>query len=438
MIVVGGLLAGLMAGIAQAAARPVPDTDGDGIADATDDCPQSPAGARVDAKGCALDEDVDGVADGLDLCPTSAFGAVVNAEGCAAGQKPQAGLAARASAGATKPGAAATPSRPAGPLPVLARPPAPVLPKAPVGAPSDAAAEPSEIVILSEPERTFYFHEGDAELSWAARRSIKQSAQELLPELEKNASMNLVLSGHGDTKSDGTMAPRLATSRARAVRDFLVASGVPQQRISMRVPGAGEPRYFGASLGRNCRVELRVVNGPAPVTQIPVFQIRKGTSGAPPVTPPTAVPVPVPAPVAVAKPALPPPPAPVAAPKPAAPVAKPAPPAPAAVSAERSVSRTSINFAPYSAVLDADSVNVLEDFIKSGARVMRSDTSARVVVTSGVDASEIGPPATQLAESRAATVRAKLVALGIARNSVDVSTKTPTAARRADVSIVVR
>jgi outer membrane protein OmpA-like peptidoglycan-associated protein len=430
MIVVGGLMAGLMAGIAQAAARPVLDTDGDGIADAADDCPQSPAGARVDAKGCALDEDVDGVADGLDLCPASAFGAVVNADGCTAAQKPKAGLASRAPANATKPGAAAAPSRAAGPLPVLARPPAVALPKAP-----DAASEPSQIVILSEPERTFYFHEGDAELSWAARRSIKQSAQELLPELEKNASMNLVLSGHGDTKSDGPMAPRLATSRARAVRDFLVASGVPQQRISMRVPGAGEPRYFGASLGRNCRVELRIVNGPAPVTQIPVFQIRNGMSGAPPVT----LPVVVPAPVVVAKPA--PPPAPAAVPKPPEPAADPSPP-PAAMApparAERSVSQASISFAPYSAVLDAASVKTLEDFVKGGARAIRSDTSARVVVTGGIDATEIGPPATQLAESRAATVRAKLVALGVARTSVDVSAKTPTAARRADVSIVVR
>lgn len=45
------------------------DTDGDGIADKLDVCPETPAGVSVDAKGCPLDTDGDGIADYLDACP---------------------------------------------------------------------------------------------------------------------------------------------------------------------------------------------------------------------------------------------------------------------------------------------------------------------------------------------------------------------------------
>lgn len=59
----------------------VADADGDGIADDADHCPNTPAGAAVDAVGCPLDSDWDGVPDYKDKCPKT-FGAVVNAEGC--------------------------------------------------------------------------------------------------------------------------------------------------------------------------------------------------------------------------------------------------------------------------------------------------------------------------------------------------------------------
>ena len=46
-----------------------PDSDGDGVTDSKDLCPDTPAGVKVDAKGCPLDRDGDGVADYLDKCP---------------------------------------------------------------------------------------------------------------------------------------------------------------------------------------------------------------------------------------------------------------------------------------------------------------------------------------------------------------------------------
>lgn len=58
------------------------DADHDGVVDRLDQCPNTPAGATVDAKGCELDSDHDGVVDRLDKCPTTPMGDKVDAEGC--------------------------------------------------------------------------------------------------------------------------------------------------------------------------------------------------------------------------------------------------------------------------------------------------------------------------------------------------------------------
>ncbi|TAJ55132.1 MAG: hypothetical protein EPN60_05095 [Nevskiaceae bacterium] len=69
--------------------EPVPpppaDTDGDGVADPSDQCPNTPPGTAVDAVGCPLppaDTDGDGVVDTLDQCPDTPAGTVVDARGC--------------------------------------------------------------------------------------------------------------------------------------------------------------------------------------------------------------------------------------------------------------------------------------------------------------------------------------------------------------------
>lgn len=58
------------------------DTDGDGVIDADDKCPTTPAAYPVDAEGCTLDGDNDGVVDPLDECLTTAAGEVVDEKGC--------------------------------------------------------------------------------------------------------------------------------------------------------------------------------------------------------------------------------------------------------------------------------------------------------------------------------------------------------------------
>jgi hypothetical protein len=54
--------------------RFTPDSDGDGVLDDQDQCPNTPSGAAVDTNGCAasqLDTDGDGVTDDRDQCANS-------------------------------------------------------------------------------------------------------------------------------------------------------------------------------------------------------------------------------------------------------------------------------------------------------------------------------------------------------------------------------
>jgi OmpA-OmpF porin, OOP family len=62
--------------------KPIPDSDGDGILENKDRCPDTPAGAQVDGTGCPSDSDADGVPDGVDRCANTAPGAEVDSTGC--------------------------------------------------------------------------------------------------------------------------------------------------------------------------------------------------------------------------------------------------------------------------------------------------------------------------------------------------------------------
>lgn len=58
------------------------DTDGDGVVDQFDRCPDTRLGVPVDGFGCPTDSDRDGVPDFLDKCPGTAAGVAVDANGC--------------------------------------------------------------------------------------------------------------------------------------------------------------------------------------------------------------------------------------------------------------------------------------------------------------------------------------------------------------------
>ncbi|CAM3334601.1 thrombospondin type 3 repeat-containing protein [Aquirufa ecclesiirivi] len=66
------------------------DSDGDGITDDKDDCPNTEKGKPVDKNGCSIsqrDSDEDGFMDDKDLCPNTIKGQSVDKNGCALSQK---------------------------------------------------------------------------------------------------------------------------------------------------------------------------------------------------------------------------------------------------------------------------------------------------------------------------------------------------------------
>ena len=85
---IGGIIGGYLCGEAEVQEKPMPvapqvkDSDGDTVADDMDHCPDTPAAAPVDAKGCAKDSDQDGVADYLDHCPGTLPEYKVDSTGC--------------------------------------------------------------------------------------------------------------------------------------------------------------------------------------------------------------------------------------------------------------------------------------------------------------------------------------------------------------------
>ena len=58
------------------------DSDGDGVLDSMDKCPNTPSGVSVDKNGCPVDSDKDGVADYLDKCADTPSGVSVDKNGC--------------------------------------------------------------------------------------------------------------------------------------------------------------------------------------------------------------------------------------------------------------------------------------------------------------------------------------------------------------------
>jgi outer membrane protein OmpA-like peptidoglycan-associated protein len=202
------------------------DSDGDSIPDGLDRCSDTPQGAVVDALGCPGDEDLDGVLDGLDRCPRTPAGAPVNASGCVRGQ----------------PGRTPAPAPAPGP-PQGARQPTPQpAPTRPTGGP----------MVLEGVS----FGTGSARLQSGSYVELDSIAKVLLA----NPGLRVEIGGHTDNAGSPADNQHLSTLRAEAVRNYLVAKGVPFQQVVARGYGATMPRTPDTSpRGRaaNRRVEIK-------------------------------------------------------------------------------------------------------------------------------------------------------------------------------------
>lgn len=182
------------------------DTDGDGVVDSRDHCANSLPNLHINAKGCEFDSDGDGLADSKDSCPDSTPGAIVDALGCEKESKR-----------------------------VIAK--------------KTVSPKPYNVI----------FELDSAQLDGRARKQLSLLADRL-----KNAEdIRMIVTGHTDITGKVKHNELLAEQRAKAVTEYLIASGVPDEHIRIDARGPFSPIASNKTeegRAKNRRVELYVMD----------------------------------------------------------------------------------------------------------------------------------------------------------------------------------
>jgi len=196
------------------------DSDGDGVVDEVDKCPNTPRGMEVDAQGCPLDSDADGVINYADRCPDTPPGVTVDSSGC-------------------------PPDSDGDGVPDYLD----QCPSTPLG------ATVNEVGCWSL-KATMLF---DTNSSY-----IKSEAYPLVDEvvtiLEKNPQIEVEIQGHADNTGTAEYNQWLSERRAKKVMDYLVTKGIDPERLQAKGYGSTRPVASNDTVegrAQNRRVELK-------------------------------------------------------------------------------------------------------------------------------------------------------------------------------------
>lgn len=218
-----GSVAGATAGALLCAdfSSQIGDSDGDGVPDDRDQCPNTPAGVAVDASGCPLDTDGDGVPDYKDECPGTPAGVEVNASGCPLDSDGD------------------------GVPDYMDQ-----CPNTPAGAEVNALGCEADVVL-----QDVNFEFDSAKLTPGAERILDGVAQKL----SANENVRVRLEGHTDSIGSDSYNKDLSQRRANSVKDYLTSQGIAASR--MQAIGYGEEQPIAtnetaAGRAQNRRVEL--------------------------------------------------------------------------------------------------------------------------------------------------------------------------------------
>ena len=233
------------------------DTDGDGVADGSDRCPNTPRGASVDAYGCELDSDGDGVKDSKDKCPGTPKGVRVNADGCAADSDGD-GVADDKDMCPGTPKGAKVDARGCeldgdkdGVVDRLDE-----CPNSPAGAQVDIrGCEIKDEIRLPGVN----FASNSDRLLPGAEGVLNDAAATL----RKNPSIRVEVEGHTDSDGAADYNESLSARRAATVHDYLVARGVSPDRMTVRGYGESQPIADNSTRegkAQNRRVVLGIVD----------------------------------------------------------------------------------------------------------------------------------------------------------------------------------
>lgn len=181
------------------------DSDGDGVADDSDRCPDTAAGVPVDSSGCPLDSDNDGVVDSKDQCPGTAAGTKVDTKGCA--------------------------------VPTATRS-------------AEVTAAGTWIY------RDIQFENNRADLKPGSFDTLN----EIAAALRSQKDLKIEIQGHTDSSGTRTYNMDLSQRRAASVKAYLESRGIEASRLTTRGFGPDRPIADNASnqgRSRNRRVEIK-------------------------------------------------------------------------------------------------------------------------------------------------------------------------------------
>ncbi len=204
------------------------DSDGDGVADYLDKCPNTPKGVKVDANGCPIDSDGDGVADYLDKCPNTPKGVKVDADGC--------------------------------PIDTDGDGVPDYLDKCPtIPGPKDNNGCPIEVKEMIEELEGVQFEFDSSVITPESYPALDAAANTL----KENPEYRLDIAGHTDSTGDDTYNQGLSERRAASVAKYLVEKGVDESRLTTTGYGETQPiadNDTAEGRAKNRRVEFKVLN----------------------------------------------------------------------------------------------------------------------------------------------------------------------------------
>lgn len=209
-----------------------PDSDGDGVVDKDDSCPQVPGLKSL--SGCP-DADGDGVTDNIDGCPNEA-GPAANS-GCPYSDKDGDGVLDKDDK-----------------CPEVA------------GLKSNSGCPEVKVKVVTKEVQKKLNQYAKTILFDTGKSTIKAQSETVLRDitgiLNEYPSANFTIEGHTDSVGSASSNERLSDSRAASVKNFLINSGVSSSRLTSR--GYGEttpisPNTTKAGRANNRRVEINLV-----------------------------------------------------------------------------------------------------------------------------------------------------------------------------------
>lgn len=192
------------------------DSDGDGVIDPKDECPDTPPGTPVDDVGCPTDgdQDRDGVPDSRDRCPNTPFGVPVDQFGCEIVAKPK---------DADQDGVVDSKD---------------YCPDTPLNASVDNyGCEAYEGVIQRAVLKGVNFNVNSSFLKRAAIVELQLMAHLL----QRTPFTHIEVNGHTDSKGKSSYNRWLSTRRAERTKDVLVSAGLPGEKIQTHGFGETQP-----------------------------------------------------------------------------------------------------------------------------------------------------------------------------------------------------